>query len=62
MAAESPPRSSTPSTATSTTTPGTGAGQVVYETYFNITGYTQRFELYPGGVQPKTSAEYVVKF
>ena len=41
---------------------GTGAGQVLYETYFNITGYPQRFEIYPGGVQPKTSAEYVVRF
>jgi hypothetical protein len=41
---------------------GTGAGQVLYETYFNITGYTQRFELYPNTAQPQTAARYVQRF
>lgn len=41
---------------------GTGAGQVLYETYFNIGGYPQRFEFTPSNVQPKTAAQYRVKF
>ena len=41
---------------------GTGAGQVVYETHFNIGGYAQRFEFTPSTVQPKTAAQYVARF
>ena len=45
---------------------GTGAGQVVYETYFNIGGYEARFELYTNGrvttVQPQTATRYRDRF
>ena len=45
---------------------GTGPGQVVYETYFNIGGYEQRFELYlRGSVNPsqrRTASRYRAVF
>ena len=45
---------------------GSGPGQVLYETYFNIDGYPARYELFTHGTvnptQPKTAAEYVAKF
>lgn len=45
---------------------GTGPGQVVYETYFNIGNYPARFELFTNGrvntTQPRTAAQYVLRF
>jgi len=45
---------------------GTGAGQVVYETYFNVGGYDAHYELYLNGTvnsrQPQTAAQYRARF
>ena len=45
---------------------GAGPGRVVYETYFNIGGYAQRFELYLNGgvnpMQPQTADRYRTRF
>lgn len=41
---------------------GTGAGEMVYETYFNIGGYPARYEFTPTNVQPKTAAAYQAAF
>ena len=45
---------------------GTGPGQVVFDTYFNIGGYPARFELYLNGtvnpLQPQTAARYRDRF
>jgi hypothetical protein len=41
---------------------GKTRGRVLYETYFNIGGYTQRFELYPTTAQPQTAARYRDRF
>ena len=45
------------------TNAGTGAGQLLYEIYFNVLNYNSGvFALYPTNTQPKTAAEYVALF
>ena len=41
---------------------GSGPGQVLYETYFNVGGYPARYELTPTNVQPQTAARYRDRF
>jgi hypothetical protein len=41
---------------------GTGAGQVLYEGYFNVIWNPNQFGLFPNTLAPKASAKYVELF